>query len=51
MASLIFGYKLAFQNLQLIILEGDLKETDNCFKELEKQFDKFEKLGKYNMQT
>ena len=48
-ASIIFDYKKAFQNLQLTILEGEpnnLKEIGHCFEELEKQFDKFETLFK-----
>ncbi|GFW00185.1 hypothetical protein TNCV_2914671 [Trichonephila clavipes] len=42
--SIIFRYKSAFQMLQLTILENDelnnMVEIGNCFKELEKQFEK-----------
>jgi hypothetical protein len=49
LATLSFDYKTAFQGLQMTILEGNpdsLKEIGHCFGELEKQFDKFEKLLK-----
>ncbi|GFT90884.1 hypothetical protein TNCV_2200411 [Trichonephila clavipes] len=43
-ASIIFRYKSALQMLQLTILENDeqknMVEIGNCFKELEKQFEK-----------
>ena len=41
LASLIFNYKLAFQDLQFTILEdkpNNLKEIGHCFKELERHF-------------
>ena len=51
LATLIFDYKTAFQDLQMTILEGNpdnLKEIGHCLGELEKHLDKFEKLLKEN---
>ena len=51
-ASMIYDYKLAFQYLQLMILDGkpdNLKEIGDCFKALEKEFENFEKLFKENI--
>ena len=51
-ASIIFDYKSALQDLQLTILEdkpNNLKEIGNCFKELERCFDKFQKLVTDNL--